>query len=49
MNNQKIVALEDQLKKAMINSDTAVLDQLLDDELIFTNHLRKLRKLGSDL
>ncbi|WP_114767122.1 nuclear transport factor 2 family protein [Vibrio rhodolitus] len=33
-----VVIAEEALKRAMINSDTAALDQLLADELVFVNH-----------
>lgn len=49
MNNQKILTLEDQLKTAMMSSDTVVLDQLLDDDLIFTNHLGQIMSKNDDL
>lgn len=49
MNNQIIIALEDQLKTAMVNSDTVALDQLLDDDLIFTNHLGQIMSKNDDL
>ncbi|MEJ2426236.1 MAG: nuclear transport factor 2 family protein [Candidatus Thiodiazotropha sp.] len=49
MNNQQILALEDQLKTAMMNSDTVVLDQLLDNNLIFTNHFGQIMSKNDDL
>jgi ketosteroid isomerase-like protein len=49
MNNQRILALEDQLKTAMMSSDTVVLDKLLDDDLIFTNHLGQIMSKNDDL
>ncbi|MGP8226450.1 MAG: nuclear transport factor 2 family protein [Terracidiphilus sp.] len=35
----KIIAAEEQLRIAMLNSDLRALDELLAPELIFTNHL----------
>lgn len=35
---QRIKNLEEQLRIAILNSDTEVLSELLGDELIFTNH-----------
>lgn len=49
MKNQQILALEDLLKTAMVNSDTIVLDQILDDNLIFTNHLGQIMSKNDDL
>lgn len=49
MDNNKIVALEDQLKIAMLNSDVSVLDQLLAEELIFTSHLGQVMSKQDDL
>lgn len=37
--NSSIEATEEQLRTAMINSDVKVLDELLADDLLFTNHL----------
>ena len=45
----EIEACEEQLKDAMLNSDTDVLDQLLSPELIFTNHLGQLMTKQDDL
>jgi ketosteroid isomerase-like protein len=42
----QIVEVEDQLRTAMLNSDVAVLNELLAPDLIFTNHLGQL--LGKD-
>lgn len=36
---EKVIRLEETLISAITKSDLAVLDQLLDDELIFTNHM----------
>ncbi|MBU2712999.1 nuclear transport factor 2 family protein [Zooshikella harenae] len=48
-NNQFILVLEDQLKQAMLNSDVHILDQLLADDLIFTNHLGQVMSKHDDL
>lgn len=37
--DQLIFSLEQKLKTAMLQSDVATLNQLMSDELIFTNHL----------
>lgn len=34
-----IATLEQKLKTAMLNSDVLMLDRLLDDNLVFTNHV----------
>ena len=39
MNNEVVTNLEHKLKIAMLNSDVVMLDNLLDDELVFTNHI----------
>ena len=49
MDNNKIVALEDQIKVAMLASDVSVLNQLLSDELIFTSHLGQVMSKQDDL
>jgi hypothetical protein len=38
----RILALEEQLRIAMLGSDVGALDRLLAPELIFTNHLGQL-------
>jgi len=38
----QIVECEERLRQAMLQSDVAVLDQLLSPNLIFTNHLGML-------
>ncbi|MGI0117495.1 nuclear transport factor 2 family protein [Zooshikella sp. RANM57] len=48
-NNQFILTLEEQLKTAMLNSDIHTLDQLLADDLIFTNHLGQVMSKQDDL
>ncbi|MEJ2635365.1 MAG: nuclear transport factor 2 family protein [Calditrichia bacterium] len=49
MDNEKIAVLEDQLKSAMLNSDVSVLDELLADGLIFTNHLGQVTSKEDDI
>nr|WP_256385733.1 nuclear transport factor 2 family protein [Hahella sp. CCB-MM4] len=41
--------LEEQLRRAMIDSDLSTLDQLLADDLIFTNHLGQVMSKQDDL
>ncbi len=41
--------MEDRLKTAMLNSDTATLNELLSPDLIFTNHLGHLSGKEDDL
>jgi hypothetical protein len=45
----QILDAEDRLRTAMLNSDLAVLDELLAPELIFTNHLGHLLGKEDDL
>ncbi len=47
--NPEITELENQLSTAMLNSDVATLDQLLADNLIFTNHLGQIMTKQDDL
>ena len=49
MDNNGIVALEDQLKVAMLNSDVPVLNHLLSDDLLFTSHLGQIMSKQDDL
>jgi hypothetical protein len=49
LTEKDIVEAEEQLRKAMINSDTAALDSLLAPDLIFTNHLGQLINKETDL
>lgn len=49
MSHQQILALEEQLTTAIMNSDTVVLNHLLDDDLIFTNHLGQIMSKNDDL
>jgi hypothetical protein len=35
LNDQKVLAVEEQLRQAMKNSDVAILDQLLHEDLLF--------------
>jgi hypothetical protein len=45
----QILAAEEQLRIAMLNSDLRALDELLAPELIFTNHLGQLLGKKDDL
>ena len=44
-----IETLEDQLQQAMLNSDVAVLDELIADDLVFTMHTGLLIDKQADL
>lgn len=45
----EIQRCEEQLKKAMLQSDISILETLLSDELIFTNHLGHIMTKHDDL
>lgn len=45
----KVLKLEEQLVAAILNSDVAVLDKLLHDELVFVNHLGVTLTKAEDL
>jgi ketosteroid isomerase-like protein len=45
----QIVAVEDQLRGAMLSSNVAALNELLAPDLIFTNHLGQLLSKSDDL
>lgn len=45
----QITALEERLRQAMLDSDVAVLDELIADELLFTNHLGAIITKPQDL
>lgn len=45
----QILACEERLRNAMLQSDVAVLDELLATELVFTNHLGHLMSKEDDL
>ena len=45
----EVVAAEERLKLAMISSDTDELNQLLSNDLIFTNHLGQILSKNDDL
>ncbi len=49
MEKNVIVTLEKQLETAMLNSDVGMLDKLLDDELVFTNHIGQKTTKQMDL
>ena len=46
---QKIVELEQQLQQAMLHSDSVLLDKLLSEDLLFTNHLGQCMSKQDDL
>ena len=46
---EQIIALEEKLRLAMLNSNLKVLDELLASELIFTTHLGQLVNKQGDL
>jgi len=46
---KEIVEAEERLKLAMISSDVEALDQLLSEDLIFTNHLGQMLSKSDDL
>jgi Domain of unknown function (DUF4440) len=45
----QIIAMEERLRQAMLNSDVAELDALIAPELIFTNYLGQLVSKQQDL
>lgn len=45
----EIIAAEEKLRVAMLNSDTGILDELMSSELIFTNHLGHLLTKQDDI
>jgi hypothetical protein len=45
----QIIAMEERLRQAMLNSDVAELDALIAPELIFTNYLGQLVSKEQDL
>ena len=49
MDSNSIVALEEQLRTAMLNSDVSALTHLLADDLIFTSHLGQVMSKQDDL
>ncbi|CAN7199148.1 nuclear transport factor 2 family protein [Pseudoduganella sp. LjRoot289] len=46
---QQISGVEERLRLAMLASDTEELDQLLADDLLFTNHMGQLWSKAADL
>ncbi|KAI9135725.1 nuclear transport factor 2 family protein [Acaryochloris sp. CCMEE 5410] len=46
---QHIIEVEERLRLAMLTSDVAALDQLLADDLVFTNHLGQTISKHDDL
>ena len=49
LKESQVIEAEEQLRLAMIASDVSVLDKLLSQELIFTNHLGQLVTKEQDL
>jgi ketosteroid isomerase-like protein len=49
MDSNSIVALEEKLRTAMLNSNVSVLNHLLADDLIFTSHLGQIMSKQDDL
>ena len=45
----QIRAAEERLRRAMLESDVAVLDELIADDLLFTNHLGQILGKQNDL
>ena len=45
----QIIALEQKLQQAMLTSHLEILDELISDDLIFTNHLGQLMTKQDDL
>lgn len=46
---QQIIEVEEQLRFAMLTSEVAALDQLIADDLLFTNHLGQVISKPDDL
>ncbi|MGR3276424.1 nuclear transport factor 2 family protein [Acaryochloris marina NIES-2412] len=46
---KQIIEVEEQLRLAMLISDVATLDQLIADDLVFTNHLGQVISKQDDL
>lgn len=46
---KQIIEVEEQLRFAMLTSDVAALDQLIADDLVFTNHLGQVISKQDDL
>ena len=46
---KQIFECEERLRQAMLSSDVAVLDELLDPDLLFTNHLGQVLTKQDDL
>ena len=49
MNKETVAALEKELESAMLGSDIETLDKLLDDKLVFTNHVGQQTTKQMDL
>lgn len=48
-NRMQIETCEERLRQAMLHSDVSTLDELLADDLLFTNHLGQLMTKQDDL
>jgi len=46
---EQIIDCEAQLRKAMLDSDVAILDELISPDLVFTNHLGQIMTKQDDL
>lgn len=46
---RQIIGVEEQLRVAMLTSDTKALEYLLADDLVFTNHLGQVMRKQDDL
>jgi ketosteroid isomerase-like protein len=49
LQTQQIVEQEERLRQAMLHSDTAMLDELIAPELVFTNHFGQTVSKQDDL
>ncbi|MDQ0897326.1 MULTISPECIES: nuclear transport factor 2 family protein [unclassified Paenibacillus] len=49
MDETKIIACEELLRKAMLTSDVKLLDELIADDLIFVNHFGQILSKETDI
>lgn len=49
MSDDSILAVEDQLRTAMLAGDVAMLDRLIDDDLMFVSHFGRVVGKAEDL
>src|ERR1044071_8742318 len=49
MTDDPILAVEDELREAMLAGDVATLDRLIDDDLMFVSHLGQVVGKAEDL